>query len=154
MKPKVLILHTSGTNRDQEAVWAVELAGGQPEVVHINQLRRRVKALAMYQMLVIAGGFSYGDALGAGRRLALNLTLDLADDLTAFVEAGKPILGICNGFQALVKANLLPEPNTQTTSHAVTLTQNQRQQFECRWVTLLPNYDSPSDVSRIRCRNE
>ena len=105
MKPKVLILHASGTNRDQEAAWAIDLAGGQPEVVHINQLRSRAKELAMYQMLVVAGGFSYGDALGAGRRLALDLTLDLVDELAAFVEAGKPILGICNGFQALVKAN-------------------------------------------------
>lgn len=144
MKPKVLILHASGTNRDQEAAWAIDLAGGQPEVVHINQLRSRARELGMYQMLVVAGGFSYGDALGAGRRLALNLTLDLADDLAAFVEAGKPILGICNGFQALVKANLLPDPHARTTSRTVTLTHNRRQHFECRWVTLLPNFGSPS----------
>ena len=79
MKPKILILHASGTNRDHEAAWACELAGGLPEMVHINQLRDSAsgKKLADYQMLVVAGGFSYGDALGAGRRLALNLTLDL-----------------------------------------------------------------------------
>jgi phosphoribosylformylglycinamidine synthase len=138
-KPNILILHASGTNRDHEAAWACELAGGAPEIVHINQLRRGAKKLADYRMLVIAGGFSYGDALAAGRRLALDLTLELADDLAAFVAAGRPILGICNGFQALVKAGLLPNPNIGATENTVTLTHNQRQLFECRWVTLEPN---------------
>ena len=147
-KPNILILHASGTNRDYEAVWACELAGGAPEVVHINQLRRREKKLADYQMMVVAGGFSYGDALAAGRRLALDLTLDIADDLAEFVATGKPILGICNGFQALVKAGLLPNPTLDSAEQSVTLTHNQRQLFECRWVTLLPNPDSPCIFTR------
>jgi len=142
MKPKILILHASGTNRDHEAAWAFELAGGQPEIVHINQMRDTdsAKKLADYQMLVVAGGFSYGDALGAGKRLALNLALDLEDDLARFVEQRKPILGICNGFQALVKAGLLPSLQTEQTT---TLTHNQRGHFECRWVTLIHNPASP-----------
>ncbi len=155
MKPKVLILHASGINRDHEAATACELAGGAPEIVHINQLRGPAPArrLADYQMLVVGGGFSYGDALGAGKRLALDLTLDLSDDLAAFVERGRPILGICNGFQALVKANLLPDPRLALdraglASQAVgaplsTLTHNASGHFECRWVTLLPNPQSP-----------
>jgi phosphoribosylformylglycinamidine synthase subunit PurQ / glutaminase len=143
MKPKILILHASGINRDREAAWACELAGGAPEIVHINALRgpSATHCLADYQMLIIGGGFSYGDALGAGKRLGLDLNLDLRDELTLFVEKGKPILGICNGFQALVKANLLPVPNSRSTS--VTLTYNERGKFECRWVTLLPNGNSP-----------
>jgi phosphoribosylformylglycinamidine synthase len=149
MKPNILILHASGTNRDHEAAWACELAGGAPEIVHINQLRQRAKRLADYHMLVIAGGFSYGDALGAGRRLALDLTLDLSADLTAFIAAGKPILGICNGFQALVKAGLLPNPHLDTADdNPVTLTHNQHRLFECRWVTLLPNPASPCVFTR------
>lgn len=151
MKPKILILHASGINRDREAAWACELAGGAPEIVHINQLRAPAPArrLADYQMLVIAGGFSYGDALGAGKRLALDLHLDLGDDLARFVEQGRPILGICNGFQALVKANLLPDPapliqhSKLEIRHSVTLTHNASAQFECRWVTLAPNPGSP-----------
>jgi phosphoribosylformylglycinamidine synthase subunit PurQ / glutaminase len=126
MKPKVLILHASGINRDHEAATACELAGGAPEIVHINQLRGPEPShrLADYQMLVVAGGFSYGDALGAGKRLALDLALDLSDDLVAFVERRRPILGICNGFQALIKAGLLPDPQfavdkTQLDSRAV-----------------------------------
>lgn len=154
MKPRILILHASGTNRDHEAAWACELAGGAPEIVHINQLRQEsaTRRLADYQMVVLAGGFSYGDALGAGKRLALDLRLDLWDDLTAFVAKGKPILGICNGFQALIKANLLPNPanytkqGSQTT--ATTLTYNELGKFECRWVTLLPNPASPCIFTR------
>ncbi|RMF02359.1 MAG: phosphoribosylformylglycinamidine synthase subunit PurQ [Chloroflexi bacterium] len=148
MKPNVLILHASGTNRDHEAAWAVELAGGAPEIVHINQLRVGAKKLADFQMMIVAGGFSYGDALGAGRRLALDLTLDLAEDLAAFVAAGKPVLGICNGFQALVKAGLLPDPQLETGANTVTLTHNRRELFECRWVTLEPNPNSPCVFTR------
>lgn len=151
MKPKILILHASGINRDHEAAWACELAGGAPEIVHINQLRAGEKRLSNYQMLIVAGGFSYGDALGAGRRLALDLNLDLADNLFRFVEAGKPIMGICNGFQALVKANLLPKPHIASSTNSpntVTLTHNQRQHFECRWVTLAPNPNSPCVFTR------
>ncbi|MDM8533032.1 phosphoribosylformylglycinamidine synthase subunit PurQ [Anaerolineales bacterium HSG25] len=152
MKPAVLILHASGTNRDHEAAWACELAGGLPEIVHINQLRGALHShrLADYQMLVVAGGFSYGDALGAGRRLALDLTLDVQDDLARFVEQKKPILGICNGFQALVKAGLLPNlvDLTGEENRIATLTHNQHGHFECRWVTLLPNPNSPCVFTR------
>ena len=66
--PSILILHASGTNRDGEAARACELAGGAPEIVHLNQLRRGERRLADYEMLLLPGGFSYGDALGAGVR--------------------------------------------------------------------------------------
>jgi phosphoribosylformylglycinamidine synthase len=158
MKPRILILHASGINRDHEAAWACELAGGAPEIAHINQLRGSAAThrLAGYQMLIIAGGFSYGDALGAGKRLALDLNLDLRDDLALFVEKGKPVLGICNGFQALVKAKLLPgcmSPSTAgeaspSGAGLATLTHNERGKFECRWVTLLPNPNSPCIFTR------
>jgi phosphoribosylformylglycinamidine synthase len=154
MKPKVLILHASGINRDREAAWACELAGGAPEIVHINQLHgvEATHRLADYQMLIVGGGFSYGDALGAGKRLALDLNLDLGDDLAAFVAKGKPILGICNGFQALVKANLLPRCGDLAGSgqslNTATLTHNQGGKFECRWVTLLPNKNSACIFTR------
>lgn len=158
MKPRILVLHASGINRDQEAARACELAGGAPEIVHINRLRgpSADRRLADYQMLVVAGGFSYGDALGAGRRLALDLSLDLRDDLAAFVERGRPILGICNGFQALLKAGLLPNhqspkskiQNPKSQIQNATLTHNASGHFECRWVTLLPNPASPCVFTR------
>ncbi len=139
MKPKVLILTASGTNRDRDAAVACDLAGGQPEVVHINQLRSGERRLAEYQMLLIPGGFSYGDDLGAGRILATDLLYSLGDELRRFDEAGKPVLGICNGFQALVKAGFLPGPAPK---QLATLTTNSSNRFECRWVTLRPNRQS------------
>ena len=139
-RPDVLILHAPGTNRDQEAAWAVEQAGGHPEIVHINQLRAGERHLTDYAMVILPGGFSYGDALGAGRRWALGLTAYVQDALATFIADGRPVLGICNGFQALVKAGLLPGWSEKETP--ATLTHNASGRFECRWVTLLPEPNS------------
>src|SRR5262245_39564491 len=111
MKPTILIIHASGANRDSEAARACELAGGRPEIVHLNQLRQGERRWQDYQMLLLPGGFSYGDALGAGARLALDLQHFFQDELRTFVESGKPVLGICNGFQTLVKAGVLTPPS-------------------------------------------
>ncbi len=148
MKPSILILHASGTNRDGEAARACELAGGAPEIVHINQLRAGERRLSDYQMLLLPGGFSYGDALGAGARLALDLQVYFHEQLHAFVESGKPVLGICNGFQTLVKAGVLPGGSFTGSDHSAggdiagrrtTLTENASGHFECRWVHLQVN---------------
>lgn len=143
MKPKVLILHAPGTNRDHEAHWAVELAGGDPSIAHINTL----KSLEDFQMLILPGGFSYGDDLGAGRLMATALRHRLGDELSRFSAASKPILGICNGFQALVKSGLLPgfgdgAGATDDRAPEVTLTANESGRFECRWVSLEPQQSS------------
>lgn len=137
MNPQVLILHATGTNRDVETAYAVKLAGGEPAILHVNQLREQPGRLHDYQMFILAGGFSYGDALGAGRLWASDLRWLFQDELTRFVEAGKPVLGICNGFQALVKSGWLPGP-PEAGSQA-TLTRNESNRFECRWVWLKPN---------------
>ncbi len=108
MSKRVLILHAPGTNRDREAALACTLAGGRPEIVHLNQLLAGERRLLDYGFLVLPGGFSYGDDLGAGTLWALSLRERLGEDLQRFVAEGRPVLGICNGFQALVKANLLP----------------------------------------------
>lgn len=145
MQPNTLIIHASGTNRDEEAARACHLAGGEAEIVHINQLLKGEKQFDDYQMLLIPGGFSYGDALGAGTRLSLDIQVYFAEALQAFVESGKRVLGICNGFQVLVKAGLLPGWNANhivrsdsdvQETRQVTLTENDRGRFECRWVHL------------------
>jgi phosphoribosylformylglycinamidine synthase len=136
--PRVLILHGAGANRDLDAFQAVELAGGAPEIVHINQLKSGEKHWADFAMAILPGGFSYADALGAGRLMALDLSVYFADEMNTFVEQGKPVIGICNGFQTLVKAGILPSPAMQAPTLHATLTHNQRGHFECRWVHLAP----------------
>ena len=156
MKPPILILHATGTNRDRDAAWACELAGGAPEIVHVNQVAAGERRLADYRMVVLPGGFSYGDDLGAGKLWAVALRYRLGDALDAFVAAGRPVLGICNGFQTLVKAGLLPGLNDASStpdsslilhrssfSQQTTLTRNDSAQFECRWVHLQPQPASP-----------
>jgi phosphoribosylformylglycinamidine synthase subunit PurQ / glutaminase len=149
IQPKALILHANGINRDDEAAAALEQAGASPEIVHINQLRSGIRRWEQYQMLLIPGGFSYADALGGGKLMALDLNIFFADAVRTFVESGKPVLGICNGFQALVKAGILPgvtalppagkrpAPRAAAALRA-TLTFNEDGRFECRWVTLAP----------------
>ena len=134
MQPRVLILHANGTNRDHDAALALEAAGARTEIRPINDLRAARTGWGDYQMLVVPGGFSYADALGAGKLLAIDLNSYFAAEVQAFVAAGKPVIGICNGFQALVKAGVLPGRDDLR----ATLTFNQAGHFECRWVRLLP----------------
>lgn len=141
LQPLVLILHATGTNRDREAAWAVEAAGGRPTILHVNELRRRPARLHDFAMLILPGGFSYGDALGAGRLLAMDLRWLFQEDLARFIEDGKPVLGICNGFQALVKSGWLPGPPAAGVQ--ASLARNASNRFECRWVWLEPDPASP-----------
>ena len=146
MSLPVLIIHATGTNRDAEAARACELAGASPHIVHVNQLRTGSRRFSDFGMLILPGGFSYGDALGAGVRQALDFRVFFHDELTKFIDSGKPVLGICNGFQTLVKAGLLPGPaandrprddeSLSLSPRQVTLTHNARIRFECRWVHL------------------
>lgn len=150
-RPRVLVLHANGTNRDHDAALACEMAGGDPSIVHVNQLLAGERRLLDYHMLVVPGGFSYGDDLGAGMLWALDLRHRLGSDIATFVESGRPVLGICNGFQALVKAGLLPGTldmrhtgEQQYPPHRqVTLAPNESGHFECRWVYLRPDPQSP-----------
>lgn len=148
-RPPVLILHAPGTNRDREAAWACELAGGAPEIVTVKALVEGHKDLMDYRMMVLPGGFSHGDDLGAGRVWSLALRHALRAPMTTFVEAGRPVLGICNGFQALIKAGLLGgDDAVWETEPSATLTHNASAQFECRWVTLEPDAQSVSVFTR------
>lgn len=134
MKPKVCVLRTDGTNCDLETFYAFAKAGAECRLVHVNRLRNKEEKLNAYQILVIPGGFSYGDDVHSGKILAVELTSFLKDQLEEFLGAGKPILGICNGFQVLVRTGILPGRRIGEISAA--LVSNDSGRFECRWVNL------------------
>src|SRR5438270_13621108 len=136
MKPLTLILRAAGTNCDTETAFAFEQAGAKTESVHINRLLKEPALLDRFQILAIPGGFSYGDDIAAGRILANQIAHHLHDALRQFVESGKPIIGICNGFQVLVKTDLLPGPLAGRSGQACTLTHNACGRFIDRWVHL------------------
>jgi phosphoribosylformylglycinamidine synthase len=141
LEVKTLILRAPGTNCDRETAFAFEQAGAVVDSAHINQLVRREKHLSDYQILVVPGGFTYGDDISAGKILANELRLKLGEDIKRFVEGGGLILGICNGFQVLVKAGILP-PSADG-NPGLTLAGNDSNQFECRWVYLSVERESP-----------
>lgn len=135
-QPRVLILRAPGTNCDEETAYAFERAQGKAERWHVNRLLERPATLAEFQILCLPGGFSYGDDLGAGRILGQRLRQHLAGAMESFKAAEKLILGICNGFQILLKSGLLLADDPQTGPPA-TLTWNASGRFEDRWVELL-----------------
>lgn len=136
MKPKVIVLRAAGTNCDMESAFAFELVGAKVDVVHINRLKSNEKRLSDYHILVIPGGFTYGDDIASGKILANELKYTLFDDLKDFLSRGKLILGICNGFQVLVKAGLLPNFSKDAKEIDATLNLNDSAKFEDRWVYL------------------
>ncbi|ADR36143.1 phosphoribosylformylglycinamidine synthase subunit II [Oceanithermus profundus DSM 14977] len=132
-RPRAAVLFAPGTNRDGDARIALERAGARPERVLLSELEPA--DLAAFDLLLLPGGFSYGDDLGAGKVWALELRDRFGEAVDAFVASGKPVLGICNGFQALVKAGFLPG---WAGPPAVTLAPNASGRFETRWVWLEP----------------
>jgi phosphoribosylformylglycinamidine synthase I len=146
-KVKTLVLRAPGTNCDVESAFAFKSAGAQVDLVHVAELIRGQKHLSDYQIMVIPGGFTYGDDISAGRILANELKLKLGDEIQKFVDDGRLILGICNGLQVLVKAGLLPKP-TGENSQSLTIAGNDSGKFECRWVYLRTNRTSPCIFTR------
>jgi phosphoribosylformylglycinamidine synthase len=134
VRPRILVLRAPGTNCDEETAHAFSLAGGVPERWHINRLLEEPGRVADYQVLCVPGGFSYGDDIGAGRILGNQIQHHLAGALEEFRAAGKLILGVCNGFQILMKTNLLVAPDAKGAT--ATLTLNDSGKFEARWVRL------------------
>ena len=133
MKPKVCVLRAAGTNCDAETAHAFRLVGAEPETLHVNRLREAPQRLREFQILAIPGGFSYGDDVASGRIFANELMSALRDELLAFVERGGFAIGICNGFQVLVKSGLLPRLDGKPEQQA-TLTDNTSGVYTDKWV--------------------
>jgi len=140
MKPKTLILKTAGINCDEELRHGFELAGSVAEIIHINELVRGERSLGEFDIIGFPGGFSYGDDLSAGRVLSTEFMAHLKNDLLSFYNRGGLIIGICNGFQMLVKAGILPDPVNLAAdpdnAAKATLFWNDSGKLEDRWVTL------------------
>lgn len=133
-KVKICVLRTAGTNCDKETAFAFSKTGAQSELVHINDFVRGHKELADYQILALPGGFSYGDDIASGKVFANELRCKLSEALRKFVADGKLIIGICNGFQILVKSGLLP--GNKDFEQEASLIINDSGKFEDRWVHL------------------
>jgi phosphoribosylformylglycinamidine synthase subunit PurQ / glutaminase len=135
MKPSVLVVSAPGTNRDHDVAFAFELAGATATRVSLAALIAKPALLNDVQIVVLAGGFSHADSLGAGTLAGLRISTALGDDLRSFVASGRAIIGICNGFQMLVRTGLLPG----------SLTHNEQGSFVCKWVTL----DAPNPSKSV-----
>lgn len=133
-QPRILILRAPGTNCDAETAHAFRCAGGLADVLHLNRLLEAPRLATDYQALCIPGGFSYGDDVAAGKIFANQLRRHLQDVLEEFRSAGKLLLGICNGFQVLVKSGLLDTDDAQ--GPAASLAWNTSGRFLDRWVHL------------------
>ena len=134
MKPSICILQSDGTNCDVELHYAFEKFGGKSQYVHVNELRNKEKSLKDFQILALPGGFSYGDDIASGKILAVELMSFLRDEIEQFRERGNLIIGICNGFQTLIRTGLLPFGKLGTMD--ATLATNNSGHLECRWIRL------------------
>lgn len=136
MKPKVCVLRSAGTNCDQETAAAFLLAGAEVESLHINSLVSGRRKLDNFHILVLSGGFSYGDDVSSGKIFANELKFKLNEELKKFINDGKLVIGICNGFQILVKSGFLAD--SAELKQDISLILNDSAKFEARWVYLKP----------------
>ncbi len=140
---KVAVLSGFGVNCELETMAVFEMVGATAERVHINRLVQGDTSLSDFDIMAVPGGFSFGDHLGSGRLLGNRLRFGLRDEIRAFIAARKPVIGICNGFQVLVKMGLLPGDNQISFTQTASLAQNDCGQYEDRWVTLEFDPNSP-----------
>ncbi len=138
---KAIVLRAAGINCDMETEYALEMAGAAAQRMHINRIIEDKKLLDEFQILVFPGGFSYGDDVAAGKILANQIVHHLSEPIKRFIDDGKLVLGICNGFQVLVKTGILPGDDSTRHQEDVTITYNDSGKFEDRWVYLAPETD-------------
>lgn len=147
---KAIVLRAAGINCDMETEHALKLAGAGAQRVHINRIIENKSLLDEFQIMVFPGGFSYGDDVAAGKILANQIVHHLFEPIQEFIEEGKLVLGICNGFQVLVKAGILPGGSSAERQENVTITYNDSGKFEDRWVYLAPQTDRCVFIERGR----
>jgi phosphoribosylformylglycinamidine synthase I len=154
MTPRVAVLSGFGINCETETMAVFEMSGAHADRVHVNRLVNGDLDLSDYQIMAIPGGFSFGDHLGSGRLMGNRLRFGLRDQVRGFVREGKPVIGICNGFQVLVKMGLLPGDEEVSLTQTASLALNDSGHYENRWATLEFDSKSPciwtAGLERIR----
>ncbi len=153
-KPRVAVISGFGINCELETMAVFEMAGASADRIHVNRLVGGEVSLEDYQIMAVPGGFSFGDHLGSGRLLGNRLRFGLREQVLEFVRAGKPVIGICNGFQVLIKMGLLPGDDEVSLTQTASLALNDSGHYEDRWVTLEFDSNSPciwtKGMERIR----
>lgn len=142
-KPNVLVFSGYGLNCEEETAYAFRLAGAKADIVHINDLIDNSKKLNQYQILVLPGGFSYGDDTGSGNAYASKVKNYLWERIEKFITGNRLVIGICNGFQIIVNLGLAPALNNKYGSRQVALTHNSSARYIDRWVDLKVKNHSP-----------
>lgn len=142
-KPDAIVICGDGINCDVEIVFALETAGFNCEKLYINQLWESGRSLTGVQLLVIPGGFAFGDEIASGKVLALKLKQRMQDEIFEFIDSGRLLMGICNGFQVLTQLGVLPFSSTDK-QHMGRLAGNSGGKFINRWVGLKVNLEHPS----------
>ncbi len=134
-RPRACIVVGLGINADAELAQAFIMAGADASCVHVQDLIADPDRLSAFQILALPGGFSFGDHLGSGKVFATLFKKNLGSAMTAFVSRGGLVIGVCNGFQALVKMGALPD-STGSGEQEASLIHNDSGMFEDRWVRL------------------
>ncbi len=153
-KPRVAVISGFGINCETETMAVFEMAGASADRIHVNRLVNGEVSLDDYHIMAVPGGFSFGDHLGSGRLMGNRLRFGLREQVSDFVRAGKPVIGICNGFQVLVKMGLLPGDDEVSLTQTASLALNDSGHYENRWATLEFDADSPciwtKGITRMR----
>ncbi len=136
MKPHMLAVSGYGINCEEETAFAFQKAGAETRIVHVNDLIAKPKILKKADILAFPGGFAYGDDTGSGNALANKIRNNLWNELLDFLDDGKLVIGICNGFQAIVNLGLLPGIEKKYGERSVALCHNDSARYEDRWVEL------------------
>lgn len=136
MKPRALVITGYGINSEEETAKCFQIAGGEAQIIHINDLIETPKKLEEFQILAFPGGFSYGDDTGSGNAMANKIRNNIGDEILKFATADKLVIGICNGFQMLTNLGLVPATNLKYTERQAALMHNSTARLQCRWVYL------------------
>lgn len=147
-RPRTLVLTGFGINCDYETEQAFEAAGSEALRMHVNDLIEAPERLDGFQILAVPGGFSFGDDIASGKVLANKLRYRLGESFLRFVDSDRLVLGICNGFQVLVRLGVLPDGRAGMKRQRVSLTYNDSGRFEDRWVSLETCKNSPCVFTR------